>query len=179
LNRANQVFSFPNPVNEVAARTVAGGVALLGLTAIVAHLPWLCAVLAAGFVARVASGPTLSPLGQLATRVIAPRLARPKLVAGPPKRFAQAIGATLTLTATVTYFALGLTTVTYILLAALVFAATLESVFAMCLGCQVFGVLMRMGVIPNEVCVACSDIWSPAARALRAGAPANRDSVGQ
>ncbi|HVB13361.1 MAG TPA: DUF4395 domain-containing protein [Candidatus Dormibacteraeota bacterium] len=179
MNRANQVFSFPNPVNEVAARTVAGGVALLGLTAIVAHLPWLCAVLAAGFVARVASGPTLSPLGQLATRVIAPRLARPKLVAGPPKRFAQAIGATLTLTATVTYFALGLTTVTYILLAALVFAATLESVFAMCLGCQVFGVLMRMGVIPNEVCVACSDIWSPAARALRAGAPANRDSVGQ
>ena len=177
VNRANQVFSFPNPVNEVAARTVAGGVAVIGLVAIVAHLPWLSAILAAGFLARLASGPTLSPLGQLATRVIAPRLARPKLVAGPPKRFAQAIGAVLTVTATITYFVLGLAMVTYLLLAALAFAATLESVFALCLGCQIFAVLMRLGVIPAEVCVACSDIWSPAARALRAGSVATRDSV--
>jgi hypothetical protein len=72
---------------------------------------------------------------------------------------------------------LGLTTVTYLLLAALAFAATLESVFALCLGCQIFAVLMRLGVIPAEVCVACSDIWSPAARALRAGSVATRDSV--
>jgi hypothetical protein len=53
-----------------------------------------------GFLARVASGPTLSPLGQLATRVIVPRLAAaPRLVPGPPKRFAQGIGATLSVTA--------------------------------------------------------------------------------
>jgi hypothetical protein len=75
--QAQRLFSFPNPVNEVAARTVAGCVAVIGVVAIVAHLPWLSAVLAAGFLARVASGPTLSPLGQLATRVIAPRLGLP------------------------------------------------------------------------------------------------------
>ena len=177
MSRARQIFSFPNPVNEVAARTVAGCVAVIGLVAIVAHLPWLSAVLAAGFLARVASGPTLSPLGQLATRVIAPRLARPRLVAGPPKRFAQAIGAVLTVTAAVTYFALGLVTATYALLAVLVFAAALESVFALCLGCQIFAVLMRLGVIPDEVCVACADIWSPAARALRASSDRPRGSV--
>lgn len=169
---ASRLFTFPNPVNEVAARTVAGVVAVIGVVAIVAHLPWLSAVLAAGFLLRVASGPTFSPLGQLATRVIAPRLAPAKLVAGPPKRFAQAMGAVLTVTATITYFGFGLTTVTYILLAAVVLAATLESVFALCLGCQIFGVLMRVGVIPDEVCVACADIWSPAARALRAGSAA-------
>jgi hypothetical protein len=90
-------------------------------------------------------------------------------VAGPPKRFAQAIGAVLTVTAAITYFAFGLATVTYILLAALVLAATLESVFALCLGCQIFAVLMRLGVIPQDVCAACADIWGPAARELRAG----------
>lgn len=172
-----RLFSFPNPVNEVAARTVAGVVAVIGLVAIVAHLPCLSAVLAAGFLARVASGPTLSPLGQLATRVIAPRLARPKLVAGPPKRFAQGIGAVLTVTATITYFGFGQTGVTYIMLAALVVAATLESVFALCLGCQIFAVLMRLGVIPEEVCAACADIWSPAALAHRARSAAGSARV--
>ncbi|MGH7643919.1 MAG: DUF4395 domain-containing protein [Candidatus Dormibacteria bacterium] len=177
--RARQVFSFPNPVNEIAARCVAGGVALISLVAIAAQLPWLSAVLAAGFVVRVASGPTLSLLGQLATRVVAPWLAEPKLVAGPPKRFAQAMGAVLTITASVTYFGLGLTTVTYALLAAVLLAATLESVFAFCLGCRIFAVLMRLGVIPADVCVACSDIWSPAARALRSHSVGSPSSVGE
>ncbi|MGC1406712.1 MAG: DUF4395 family protein, partial [Candidatus Dormiibacterota bacterium] len=85
-----------------------------------------------------------------------------------PKRFAQGMGAVLTVTATITYFAFGLTTVTYILLAGVVVAATLESVFALCLGCKIFAVLMRIGVIPEEVCAACADIWGPAARELRA-----------
>src|ERR1700733_15185127 len=69
-----RVFSFPNPVNEVSARLVAGGVVLLSLTAIVFDQPWVTAVIAYGFLARVASGPTLSPLGQLVTRVVTPRL---------------------------------------------------------------------------------------------------------
>lgn len=169
------LFSFPNPVNEVAARWVAGGAAAIGLLALAAHLPWLCAVLAYGFLARVATGPTLSPMGQLATRLLAPRTAPAKLVAGPPKRFAQAMGAVLTVTATVVYFAFGLTTVTYALLGALVVAATLESVFAICLGCQIFGLLMRRGLIPEEVCEACADLSSPAAQARR---EAQREGAG-
>ncbi|EQD46366.1 hypothetical protein B1A_14645, partial [mine drainage metagenome] len=55
------LLSFPNPVNEVASRWVAGGVTVIALVAIVAQQPWLCAVLAYGFLARVAAGPTLSP----------------------------------------------------------------------------------------------------------------------
>ncbi|HEY6538667.1 MAG TPA: DUF4395 domain-containing protein [Candidatus Dormibacteraeota bacterium] len=171
-----QVFSFPNPVNEVAARCVAAAVAITGTVAIAAGLPWLSALLAAGFLLRVASGPTLSPLGQVATRVVAPRIGRPKLVPGPPKRFAQAIGAVVTVTATITYFALGLTPVTYALLGVLVLAATAESVFALCLGCQVFALLMRLGLVPVEVCVACNSLPSPNAQARLRGTGAARDS---
>ena len=38
-------------------------------------------------------------------------------------------------------------------------AATLESVFAICLGCIAFGLLMKAGVVPAEVCERCNNIW--------------------
>ena len=157
------VLGFPNPVNEKAARTVAGGVlALSTLTLVLSYTAgdgwlWVVAVLAAGFVARVLTGPTLSPLGQLATRVVAPRLGEPKLVAGPPKRFAQAIGATVALAAVV-FLAAGLPGVTQALLFLMVAAAGLESIFAICIGCAIFGWLMRIGLVPEETCAACADI---------------------
>jgi len=37
-------------------------------------------------------------------------------------------------------------------------AAFLESALGLCLGCKAFGILMKAGVIPDEVCVACADI---------------------
>lgn len=72
--RAAAVLSFPDPVNEVSARLVAGGVVLLSVTAIALDVSWLMAAIAYGFVARVLAGPTFSPLGQLVTRVISPGL---------------------------------------------------------------------------------------------------------
>ena len=81
------LFSFPNPVNEISARLVAGGVIAMTVVAIAADQPWLLAVIAYGFVARVLTGPSLSPLGQLVTRVITPRLRiPPRPVPGPPGR---------------------------------------------------------------------------------------------
>jgi hypothetical protein len=157
------LFSFPNPVNEVSARLVAAGVVVLGLLTIVLGEPWLVAVLAYGFVARVLTGPTLSPLGQLVTRVITPALPNEaKWVAGPPKRFAQGIGATLSVAAVIAHFAFGATTLAYVLVGMIVVAATLESVFAICLGCIIFGGLMRAGIVPDEVCERCNDIWGGA-----------------
>jgi hypothetical protein len=154
------LFSFPDPVNEVSARLVAAGVVLMSLAAIVFGQPWLAAVLAYGFVARVLTGPTLSPLGQLVTRVITPRLpVEPRYVPGPPKRFAQGMGAVFSTTAAVLSLGFGLDTPAYALLGLLVVAATLESVFALCIGCQVFALLMRAGVIPQSVCERCNDIW--------------------
>src|SRR5919204_4336702 len=135
-----ELFSFPNPVNEKAARVVAGAVLVTVLVILATGWYWLLIPLAYGFWARVLTGPTLSPLGRLASRVVAPRLGPPKTVSGPPKRFAQAIGATLT-TAGAIAWALGATTLADVLLAMLLVAATLESVFALCLGCQIFGLL--------------------------------------
>jgi hypothetical protein len=154
------LFSFPNPVNEVSARLVAAGVVVM--TALVLGLGWhwLLIPLAYGFVARVATGPTMSPLGQLVTRGITPRLHVNKPVPGPPKRFAQGIGATLTVSAVILHFGFGATTAADVLVAMVLVAATLESVFAYCVGCRVFALLMRAGVIPEDVCEECNDIWN-------------------
>jgi hypothetical protein len=151
------VLGFPRVINEKAARTVAGVVALTGIVALATGAHWLLIPLAYGFWARVLTGPRLSPLALLATKVVAPRLGEPKEVPGPPKRFAQGMGATMT-TLGVLALALGWTAVTTVLLAMLVAAATLESVFAVCIGCQVFAGLMRAGILPETVCVECADI---------------------
>ena len=156
---AKSVFSFPNPVNEVAARIVAGVVVVLCVLAIGLGQGWILAVLAYGFWARVLTGPTLSPLGQFATR-IAPRLGPARLVAGPPKRFAQAMGVAFSSTAVVLWFGFSLHPEALVVTGLLAGAALLESAFAICLGCRVFGYLMRTGIVPAEVCEACADLSS-------------------
>jgi Domain of unknown function (DUF4395) len=154
------LFSFPNPVNEVSARLVAAGVVVMCVLTIALGLRWATVIIAYGFVARVLTGPTLSPLGQFVTRVVTPRLGiRERPVAGPPKRFAQGIGATFSLTALV-LTGLGLWTAAAVVLGLLAAAALLESAFGLCLGCRAFAVLMRVGVVPEEVCERCNDIWA-------------------
>ena len=155
-------IGFPNPVNEKAARVVAGGVVVLALTAIAFEIEWLLPLIALGFLARVLTGPTLSPLGQFATRVAAPRLGDPKHVPGPPKRFAQAMGLTMSTAAVLLYFAFDAHSAAWAVTGVLATAATLESVFALCLGCQVFAVLMRVGLVPEATCEACANIWARA-----------------
>jgi Domain of unknown function (DUF4395) len=153
-----RLFSFPDPVNEVSARLVAGGVVVMCLIAIVFNLRWLTIVIAYGFVARVLTGPSLSPWGQVVTRVITPRLGlaeRP--VAGPPKRFAQGIGVVFSVTA-LTLAALEYWGAAQIVLGLLATAAFLESALGLCLGCKAFGLLMRTGIVPKEVCERCQNI---------------------
>ena len=160
------LFSFPNPVNEVSARLVAAGVVLLSVLTVALDLKWMTVVIAYGFVARVLTGPTLSPLGQLVTRVITPRLglaARP--VAGPPKRFAQGIGAAFSVSALI-LTGLGYWTGAQVLLGLLAVAATLEAALGLCLGCMTFGLLMRAGMVPDEVCERCNDIWATTSGAV-------------
>jgi hypothetical protein len=155
-----QLFSFPNPVNEVAARLVATGVIVLALATLIFEQPWITALLAYGFVARVAAGPTLSPLAQFVTRVVIPTLKlQPKPVDGPPKRFAQAMGAVVTVSAALLALVFDERTAAYVLVAILLVPASLEAFANYCLGCKIFGVLMRAGVIPESVCAECADIW--------------------
>lgn len=156
-----QVVGFPNPVNEVSARLVATGVVILATITIAFDVRWLTVLLAYGFVARVITGPTLSPLGQLVTRVITPALpVAPRFVPGPPKRFAQGIGAAFTLTAAVLTFGFDRFDAAQVVLGLLVVAASLEAFAGFCLGCKMFALLMRVGLIPADVCEACNDIWA-------------------
>jgi len=150
------VFSFPESVNATAARIVAAGVATMAWSVVLFDLRWLVPLLAYGFVARVVAGPRLSPLALFATRVAAPRLpGRP--VPGPPKRFAQSIGAVLSGSAIVA-LAAGSPGVAAALVGAIAVAATLEAALGFCVGCQIFAVLMRAGVIPQDVCEACGSL---------------------
>ena len=152
------LVSFPDPVDEVSARLVAVGV-ILQCLAILSGMTWLVAVLAYGFVARVVTGPTLSPLGQVATRFVRPRLeVTPRLVPGPPKRFAQGIGATLSLASAVLHFGFGLTSPALIAITGILVAASFEALAGFCAGCWLFARLVRMGVLPDHVCQACSDL---------------------
>ena len=52
----------------------------------------------------------------------------------------------------------GQVTLADVVLGILVVAATLEAAFGYCLGCRIFAVLMRIGVIPEDVCAECNDI---------------------
>lgn len=159
------LFHFPNPVNEVAARLVAAGVFLMAVAILALPANWLLIPLAYGFVARVLAGPTLSPLGQLVTRGIVPRLpVSPKFVPGPPKRFAQGVGAAFSLTALVLALGLGQDAPAMVLIGVLAACAFLESAFAFCVGCKVFGLLMHFRIIPAAVCAECADIWRPAGK---------------
>lgn len=152
------LWDFPNPVNDVAARTVAAGVVVMASIAVSTGALWLTIPLAYGFVARVATGPTLSPLGTFATRVVAPRLGRnARLVPGPPKRFAQAIGAVFTCAALGCWL-LGHGFAARSLLAVLLVPALLEAAIGYCVGCQVFAGLIALRVIPKSVCEECSDL---------------------
>lgn len=153
-----QVVSFPNPVNEVAARAVATGVVVMAVTFVVTGWGWILVPLVYGFVARVLTGPTLSPLGRIATQVVAPRLVRhERLVPGPPKRFAQGIGVLFSVSAAILWLT-GAAGAARIVVALLAAAALLEAAVGFCLGCRIFSMLMRVGLVPSSVCEECDDL---------------------
>jgi Domain of unknown function (DUF4395) len=153
-----ELFRFPNPVNEKAARVVAGVVLATVIAILVTGAYWLLIPLAYGFWARVLTGPTLSPLGRLAQNVIAPRLGPKRPVPGPPKRFAQGIGAIMSTAALVLALIVGSHRGADIVLVAFLPAAALESIAGYCVGCKLFGLFMRAGLVPESVCLECADI---------------------
>jgi len=158
-----RLISFPDPVNEVSARLVATGVVIMAVATVAFDQPWILIPLTYGFLARVLTGPKLSPLGQLVTRVVVPRLplaVRP--YPGPPKRFAQGMGLAFSVTSGLLVL-LGFRTAGWAVLGLLIVAASLEAFAGYCLGCRTFALLMRVGVIPEDVCERCNDIWARSA----------------
>ncbi|RZS80106.1 uncharacterized protein DUF4395 [Motilibacter rhizosphaerae] len=150
-----RIFGFPDPVDEVSARLVAGGVFTMATTTVLLDQPWLLGPLTYGFAARVATGPTLSPLGRVATQVVRPRLpVAPKHVPSPPKRLAQGVGLAVTGTAVALRLS-GRRRTSNAVLAGLVVASGLEAFAGICLACKAFPYLMKAGIVPADVCARC------------------------
>jgi hypothetical protein len=156
--RTSKILGFPHPVNEIAARLVAGMVATVCITFLISDERWLMPSLTYGFFARIISGPNLSPIGLIATRVLIPLMGNPnRPVAGPPKRFAQSIGFCFSMSATILAYGFDMSTVAEILIGVLTVFAVLEAVLGFCAGCFVFGYLIRWRLIPAETCRKCDD----------------------
>jgi hypothetical protein len=159
---SKRIFSFPETVNETSARLVAFGVVVQSVLFLVIREWWVLVPLAYGFIARVAAGPKFSPLGLTVTKILTPALSRAtgaegRIVPGPPKRFAQAIGVLFSVSALIASLA-GATNVAVVVIAGLTAAASLEAFVGYCLGCAIFAQLMRFGVSPESVCDDCNDI---------------------
>ena len=163
-------FEFPDPVNETSARIVAAGVVAQALLFLVFREGVLLVPLVYGFLARVATGPTMSPLGQFSVRTVTPFVertfgVRSRRVPGPPKRFAQAVGLVVSSSAALAW-ALGAHVVAIALIAGLIVAASLEALLAVCLGCIAYSALWG--------CDDCDDISERLAQAMTR----SRESVG-
>ena len=157
-----EFFSFPELINEPAARLVASGVLFMSLLSIClisleANFAWIVLlIMTYGFLARVSSGPKISPLALLVTKVLVPKFNMDeKLVPGPPKRFAQSIGLIFS-TSIFILWLINFHSVCIFLLSILSIFAFLESVLGYCFACKVFKILISVGLIPEEVCERCA-----------------------
>lgn len=150
---------FPRVVDDVTVRLIAAVVLLLAVAALALHQWWIYAVLAVDFILRTALGPRFSPGAVLVQRFVRPLVrAAKRPTAGPPKRFAAGIGAFLT-TAAATLWLLDVAARVVVGIGAImILFPAVESILGICVGCQLFAVLMRMGVVPEEICLECADI---------------------
>lgn len=156
---------FPSVVDEVTVRLIAGVVLVLTTVTLATQQWWLLSVLAIDFTLRAVIGPQVSPIARLVQGWVRPRVSAPKRpTAGAPKRFAASIGAVLTVAATALWLfhastgsGGALVAVVAITVVMVVFPA-LESVLGLCVGCVLFGQLMRLGLVPEDVCLDCADI---------------------
>jgi Fe2+ transport system protein B len=150
---------FPRVVDDVTVRLIATVVLVLAVAALALHQWWIYAVLAVDFILRTTFGPKTSPVALGVQRFVRPRVSALKRpTAGPPKRFAAGIGATLTAVAAVLWV-LGVAGPVGVTIGVvmIVFPA-LEAVLGLCVGCKAFGALMRLGIVPEEICLECADI---------------------
>ncbi|GAB3386246.1 DUF4395 domain-containing protein [Humibacter soli] len=122
-------------------------VVFLGLIGATTAATVLLSALSLLFLWGATAGITRHPWGLIYTRLVRPRLGPPEeLEDAAPPTFAQAVGFVITAVAVV----LQLVGVPYaaVVGAALAFAAAfLNAVFGYCLGCQIYLLLLRVGVI--------------------------------
>lgn len=149
--------TFPNPVDGTVARVTAGEVVVINTVALATGQLWLLPVVGADFVARAVAGPRFSPLAKTA-KALASRLGLAEHPApGPPKRFAATVGATMLATASVLTVT-GPLPAAYAVAGVMVLFPALESFAGICVGCWMFGWLIKLNLVPASVCAECYSV---------------------
>ena len=147
----------PAGIDPRSPRFGAGITAVLLLVVIGLNLAgvWLAStILFAALVALFAwgafAGIKRHPYGAIFRSVIRPRLAAPTELEDPtPPTFAQGVGFVITAVGLVLHLA-GVPYALVIAASAAFIAAFLNSVFAYCLGCQIYLLLVRAGIIRRK-----------------------------
>ncbi len=135
-----------NKVNEPTVRTVAGLAAIIAIVGIVTQSFIPFAFLAYDFFVRGFLNREGSLLRWLAIKIVDVLDFEPKLIDGAPKRFAAKVGFVFSITLSVlSLFHLPITI--YSVGAILLICAILESVFAYCVGCEVYSLGQKFGVL--------------------------------
>lgn len=159
------LFEFPNTVDMRVIRLVATQIFIL--TVLLAALAykkeaswrWVSVGVLTDFCMRMYGGGGVSPLGSLATFLVAVwDLVAPKFGiktgpvwgAGPPKQFAVAVGIFFSAGIVVFYFTRVWEAAT-VFAAILAFFSGLEAFVNFCAGCWVFGHAIRFGIIPDTI----------------------------
>jgi hypothetical protein len=151
-------YGYPDVVNQNAVRIVAGFVTALTIVAILIPSIPISLFLTYGFLARFIAGPSFDLFAFLASKVIVPKLNISFLpTAGVPKRFAQSIGLAFSLIG-LAFLLFGNVFYYQVTLSILAFFALLESSLGFCAGCFAFSLLMKVGLIPEEVCERCNNL---------------------
>jgi hypothetical protein len=146
------------PVRGVATLVSAAVAAALALAALLSA-PWIAgavaAALCADFIVRAAGRSALSPLAGLSRSLQGSVFRyRSRMITAQPKRFAAGIGAFITALAAASWL-MGWDAALYGSLAVLLLFSFLEAAFRFCAGCKMFALLVRLGLLREDVCYDC------------------------
>jgi len=147
--------NIPKRVKEPVVRGIAVQVFLLTLAAIYWKSPVILYILLGDFFLRAFVTAKISPLAILSRYIWAPLLKFPlKMVTMRPKKFAASIGFFMSAAALALYLT-GYPFIMQLVLAVLALFSFLEGAFRFCAGCKIFGLLIKLGLVKEELCEDC------------------------
>jgi hypothetical protein len=155
MKKIKSIDSPPLRINEAIVRGIAVQVFIIALCAIIWSSWYPIIFLVLDFFIRAAIKPKYS-LTALISRIFLAKLLRFKkrMILAKPKRFAAWIGLVMSALATVAGV-LGYVPVMLIIIAILALFSFLEAFLKFCAGCKIFGLLIKIGLLKEEVCFEC------------------------
>lgn len=146
----------PERVQERNVRAVAAQVVLVTAIALFFKLPVLMLLLCGDFILRAFISSTYSPLAFISRKIPGHVLPfRKRMILLKPKKFAASIGAVISGIAGIAGFA-GYDLTMLIFTTVLLLFSFMEAFLKFCAGCWMFGILIRLNILSEEVCEDCS-----------------------